>query len=287
MKIKIIFITLLISTFFVSQISGQSYTRESYFKSLFSGEYKNSVKILASLKKNSPNSVNTKLLFADFYYIMYETSGDMEVYNTLCKREADFVNKVLSAKETLSSDEVATLISAKAVILKIQFKKKKYLKVAKEFQSIIKHLRYATENEANPKLKLISGMYNYYIETAKEDYPVAYPVLIFFPKGNKSKGIKLLKECSNMTNLYVRTRANLFLANIYRADEKDFNKANYYFQLLLKKYPNNVHWRKEYIFTLRKYNKHEQAKTQKNILLNALKNNPHLNKEQVNFLKNI
>jgi len=287
MQIKHIFNILLITVFSVFQVKGQSYTRQSYFKSLFAGEYKTTIKVLASLKNSSSDIVKTKLLFADFYYIMYETSGDMEVYNILCKKEADFVNKTLSEKKTLSSNEVATLISAKAVILKIQFKKKKYLKVAKEFQSIIKHLRYAIEHETHPELKLISGMYNYYIETAKEDYPIAYPVLIFFPSGNKIKGIKLLKECSRSNSIFIKTRARLFLANIYRADEKDFAKAKYYFQLLLKNNPNNVHWRKEYIYTLRKYNKVEEARNQKYILLNTIKDNPHLTKEQINFLKNI
>jgi len=287
MKIKQITYTIFLSLFISFQINAQSYNIGDFYESLFTGKYKKSAKILSGLKKSSPNNIRIRLAFADFYYLMYETSGDKEVYNTLCKREADFVNKILSKKDNLSSDEVFYLISAKAVILKIQFKKKKYLKVAKEFQAIAKYLKYATKHETHPKLKLISGMYNYYIETAKEDYPVTYPVLIFFPSGNKTKGLRLLSESSKITNHFIKTRASLFLANIYKADEKDFKKSEFYFLKLLNKYPNNVHWRKEYIFTLRKYNKLEEAKKQKNFLLKTIKDNPELNKEQKEFLKSL
>lgn len=287
MNKKIITSAIFFSLFFSFQIKAQSYTTNDLYKSLFAGQYKKCVKILTGLKVKSPNDIKTRLAFADFYYLMYETTGDKEVYNTLCKKEADFVNKTLSKKKELSSDEIFYLISAKSIILKIQFKKKKYLKVAKEFQSIAKYLKYATVHETHPRLKLIAGMYNYYVETAKEDYPVAYPVLIFFPSGNKTKGLKQLTESSKVNNLFIKTRASLFLANIYKADEKDFKKSEYYFLKLLKLYPNNVHWRKEYIYTLRKYNKTQEASVQKGILLQTLKNNPFLAKDQIKYLKTI
>jgi len=287
MKKKIIISTIFFSLFFSFQIKAQSYTTKDLYKSLFAGEYKKCVKILTVLKIKSPNDIKTRLAFADFYFLMYETTGDKEVYNTLCKKEADFVNKTLSKKKELSSDEIFYLISAKAIILKIQFKKKKYLKVAKEFQSISKYLKYATNHEIHPRLKLISGMYNYYIETAKEDYPVAYPVLIFFPSGNKTKGIRLLTESSKVNNMFINTRASLFLANIYKADEKEFKKSEYYFLKLLKNNPGNVHWRKEYIFTLRKYNKTNKASVQRDILLKTIKNNSFLTKDQIEYLKTI
>ncbi len=267
------------------QTHAQTYSIDSFYKSLFAGQYKKCATILSKLKKEKPNDIQTRIAFADFYYLMYETTGDKEVYNTLCKREADFVDNILSKKKELSSDEVFYMISAKSIILKIQFKKKKYLKVAKEFQEIIKYLKYATKHETHPKLKLTSGMYNYYVETAKEDYPIAYPVLIFFPSGNKAKGLKLLKESSKVTDLFIKTRANLFLANIYKADEKDFEKSKFYLLKNLNKFPKNIHWRKEYILTLRKYNKNEEAKKQKIILLNTIKNNPYLYSDQITFIK--
>lgn len=287
MKNKTFFYILFIFFFSVYQLNAQVYTHKAFYTSIFAGEYKKAAKILSHLKKASPNNVKTRLAYADFYYLMYETSGDREVYNILCKKNADFINKTLSVKGKLSSDEIFYLISAKAIILKIEFKKKRFLKVAKEFQSLIKYFKYAKEHETHPKLKLISGMYNYYIETAKDDYPVAYPVLIFFPSGNKNKGLNLLKECSRSNNEFISTRAKLFLANIYRADEKNFEKAQFYFQELLKNHPNNVHWRKEYIFTLRKYNRLKEAELQKSLLLKTIKNSRQLINDQIIFLKKI
>jgi hypothetical protein len=51
-------------------------------------------------------------------------------------------------------------------------------------------LNFALENDHNYKMKLIAGMYNFHIENAKEDYPVIYPIAIFYPTGNKVKGVQ-------------------------------------------------------------------------------------------------
>ena len=260
---------------------------ELFYENLFSGNYKKSAKILSSINKIYPNDIKTKLAYANFYYLMYETTGKLKAYEILCKTQADYINNKLSGKDSLTYDEVFYLISAKSILLKIQFENKKYLNVAIEAQALKKHFKFALAHKTNSKLKLISGIYNYYIETAKEDYPVAYPILLFFPSGNKITGIKQLTECSKNENNYIKTRALLFLANIYKSDEKDFNKSEFYFLMLLNKYPNNVHWRKEYILTLRKYNKFEKAKEEKMVLLEIIRNNLQLIKSQKKYLKTI
>jgi len=260
---------------------------DAYFETMFSGKYKNTTKVLATLKKDSPSEVKTRLAFANYYVVMYQTSGNLEKYNILCKKEADYVNEVLTKKKYLSYDEVYYIITAKSIILKIQIIKKNYLKVAKEFRTILKYFEYATKHEDNIKMKLISGMYNYYIEIAKEDYPVAYPILIFFPSGNKQKGLKMLKECTKSEEKSISVRSNLFLANMYRRDEKSFEDSDYWFKQLLQKYPTNVFWMSEYISMLKEFNKLKEADIQKEKLLVIISESNQLTEEQKIHLKNL
>ncbi len=284
---KYISIILILNFLFLSEINGQSGTLDAYFESMFSASYKNTVNVLSSLKNTSPNSVKTKLAFANYYLVMFETTGELEKYNILCNKEAGYVNTVLSKKKNLTPDDVFDMISAKALLLKIQFRQKKIIKAVNGLRTIIKYFEYATEHEEHLKMKLISGMYNYYIENAKDDYPAAYPILLFFPEGDKAKGLRMLKECTKEKDKTVQIRSHLYLANIYRRDEKNFEQSEYWFQQLMSKYPSNVFWLSDYILMLREYEKHEKAEIQKNKLVKILQESDQLTEEQIQYLKTI
>ena len=277
----------ILNSLFISEIKGQYETLDAYFESMFSANYKNTVKVLSSLKKTSPNDVKTKLAFANYYLVMFETTGELEKYNILCNKEAGYVNTVLSKKKDLSPDDVFDMISAKAILLKIQFRQKKIIKAVNGLRTITKYFEYATEHEEHLKMKLISAMYNYYIEKAKDDYPAAYPILLFFPEGDKARGLRLLNACTNEKDKTVQVRSHLYLANIYRRDEKNFEQSEYWFKQLMSKYPSNVFWLSDYILMLREYEKHEKAEIQKNKLLQILQESNQLTKEQIEYLKTI
>ena len=285
---KIISILFILNMLFSIGIKGQSRILDVYFENMFSGNYMNTVKVLSSLKNTSPNDVKTRLAFANYYLVMFETTGELEKYNILCNKEADFVNTVLSKKQDLTHDNVFDMISAKAILLKIQFRQKKILKAVKSLRTIIKYFEYASKHEnEHIKMKLISGMYNYYIENAKDDYPAAYPILLFFPKGDKVKGLRMLKECTKEKDKTVQIRSHLYLANIYRRDEKNFEESNYWFQKLLNNYPKNVFWLSDYILMLREYEKLKEARIQKEKLLKIIQESNQLTKDQQLYLKNL
>ncbi len=284
---KFISIIFILNSLFISGIKGQSRIPESYYESMFSGSYMNTVKILSTLKKSFPNDVKTRLAFANYYLVMFETTGELEKYNILCHKEADYINTVLSKKTEMTPEDVFDMISAKAILLKIQFRQKKIIKAVNSLRTIIKYFEYATEHEEHLKMKLVSGMYNFYIETAKEDYPAAYPILLFFPEGDKAKGLRMLKECTKVKDKTVQIRSLLYLANIYRRDEKNFDKSNYWFQQLLNKYPLNVFWLSDYILMLREYENHKDAEIQKARLIQIIHESNQLTEAQKQFLKNL
>ena len=266
--------------------SDKSEMYDTYLESMFSSKYKDTKSILASLNKNHKNEISTKLAFANFWLVMYETSGEEENYQILCENNAKAAIKLINIKENKSYDDIFHLISAKSILLKIQFDKKNYLKAARGLKDIIKYFEFALDHEENIKMKLISGMYNYYIETAKEDYPIVHPLLLFYPSGDKQKGLRLLKECTKENDKRVSVRSLLYLARIYYKDEKDLTGSVYYFNKLLSLYPGNLIWRFEYIQSLNKFNKIEDAEKQKEIISNNVNNSIHITNEQKAFFLN-
>ncbi len=288
MKMKFLKILFFINIVFITQLVAQeTYTYNDYYESMFSGEYSRTRIILKYLNKNKANDVKTKLAFSNYYLVMYDISGKSEKYYALCKRNADFVNEKLSNKKNLTSNEVFYLISAKSILLKIQVEKKQFIRAIKDLSGIMKQFEYAQKHEQNTNMKLISGMYNFFIETAKEDYPIAYPIIILFPSGNKKKGLKLLLECTTSSDKKTRIRSKLHLANIYRKDTKNFELSNLRFNQLLKEYPENVFWQSEYIKMLREFKKNNEANKQKQVLLSIIDKSKQLTREQKEFLKKI
>lgn len=83
------------------------------------------------------------------------------------------------------------------------------------------------------------GIYNYYAEVIPNQYTFVKPLMIFFPKGNKEKGLSQLRKASANAR-YANIEATYFLLQILFNFEKQYGEA---LQLALKlheRFPNNV-----------------------------------------------
>jgi len=90
----------------------------------------------------------------------------------------------------------------------------------------------------NEDVKLGFGIYNYYAEAIPEKYPFIKPAMIFFPSGDKEKGIEQLKTAASKAK-YAAVESQFFLMNLYYQFENDYNKAFEYAESLHKKFPDN------------------------------------------------
>lgn len=284
MNFRTLYIYVIIIFPFQNVFSQPEQLTDAYFQNIFSGNYPQAKQIILELNKNYPESLKTKLIIANYYAVMYETSNSDEKYFIVCKKYADEAIHKLEKKKALNNEEVYRIISAKSILLKIDVKKKNYLNVAKNMKSVIPHFEYAIKHEKEDfKMKFISGMYNYYVETAKEDYPVIYPILLFYPSGNKEKGLKLMKECTQSKDKNTRARSLLQLAEIYYRDEKNIKTAEIYFEKLLKLYPDNLVWQTEYFKALKKYNLTDKFTYRQQIINQLIKKSTILTEEQKNY----
>ncbi len=83
------------------------------------------------------------------------------------------------------------------------------------------------------------GIYNYYASTIPEKYPIVKPVMVFFPTGEKQKGIEQLIKASERAK-FASLEAKYFLLQLSYNYERQYDKAYEISTSLLKQFPNNV-----------------------------------------------
>lgn len=105
------------------------------------------------------------------------------------------------------------------------------------------------------------GIYNYYASTIPERYPIVKSVMVFFPAGDKKKGIEQLRTASEHAR-YASIEAKYFLLQLHYSYEKQFDTAYVFAMSLFKRFPNNVLFHR-YVgrsaYVLSKYAEAEQA----------------------------
>ena len=83
------------------------------------------------------------------------------------------------------------------------------------------------------------GIYNYYASTIPEKYPLVKPVMVFFPTGDKKKGIEQLEKASEKAK-FASLEAKYFLLQLNYNYEHQYEKSYELSTSLLKQFPDNV-----------------------------------------------
>lgn len=92
---------------------------------------------------------------------------------------------------------------------------------------------------ANHDVMFGRGLYNYYVEAVKQDYPGLSPIIGLFATGNKRVGLFMLEKAAKDAQ-YAKTEAQYELMKIYYSYEKNYVRANAFANHLVNRYPNNV-----------------------------------------------
>ncbi|MBM4172483.1 MAG: tetratricopeptide repeat protein [Ignavibacteria bacterium] len=135
--------------------------------------------------------------------------------------------------------------------------------------------------EVNPKnidVQLGFGIYHYYADVIPQKYPVVKPFMIFFPKGDKEKGLKELEYVA-LNGRYTLIESRHFLQKLNFQFEENMEESRRWGKALLREFPNNPNFQKYYGLTYVKENNYpEAAKTFREIFLKAEKGFPGYNK---------
>jgi len=104
----------------------------------------------------------------------------------------------------------------------------------------------------------ITGLYNYYREAYPEAHPVYKPAALFFRKGDKSRGLEMLRFAADETS-FVKVEAALFLSLIYIDYENNVDSAVLYASRLHQDYPDNGYFLSRYAEMLMMDRQYEKA----------------------------
>lgn len=82
------------------------------------------------------------------------------------------------------------------------------------------------------------GIYDYYAAVVPERYPFTKPVMVFFPSGNRARGLRELERTARHGR-YIQTEAVYFLLQIYYLFENNYEKSVEHVTWLRRRYPDN------------------------------------------------
>lgn len=98
--------------------------------------------------------------------------------------------------------------------------------------------RAANLDPGNLDVQLGFGIYNYYAAVIPDEYPLVKPLMLFFPSGDKQKGIEQLTNTA-YNGKYAKYEARYFLMTLYYNFENNSNKADEFSKLLYEEFPDN------------------------------------------------
>lgn len=90
----------------------------------------------------------------------------------------------------------------------------------------------------NNDILLGIGIYNYYADIVPDKYPFVKPFMVFFPKGDKKKGIEQLRKASEKAT-YANVEATYFLLQLLQNYEGRYEEALALALKLHNRYPRN------------------------------------------------
>ena len=103
-----------------------------------------------------------------------------------------------------------------------------------------------------------TGLYNYYREAYPDAHPIYKLLAIFFPKGDREKGLMEM-QIAVKKSIMLKAESSFFLTHIYINFENDYQQAYVYSKLLHDLYPANLQYLAYYIRNLLLIKKYDEA----------------------------
>ncbi len=99
-------------------------------------------------------------------------------------------------------------------------------------------LAVAKKDPGNHDYVFGKGLYDYYAAVIPDRYPFTKTVMVFFPKGNRERGIQELQRTAEK-GTYIQTEAAYFLLQVFYLFEDDYEKSVEYATWLRERHPAN------------------------------------------------
>jgi hypothetical protein len=103
-----------------------------------------------------------------------------------------------------------------------------------------------------------TGLYNYYREAYPDAHPIYKVLAMFFPKGDRVKGIAEMKTAAQ-NSIILKAESFSFLTYIYISFENNYQDAYVYSKSLYELYPANLQYLVVYIKNMLLLKKYDEA----------------------------
>ncbi|GIV58042.1 MAG: hypothetical protein KatS3mg043_2159 [Rhodothermaceae bacterium] len=114
-----------------------------------------------------------------------------------------------------------------------------WLRAARDGKEAMQYVfRIAEHDTTNADFVFGKGVYDYFAAVVPEKYPVVKPLMLFFPKGDRARGLRELRRVAD-EGRFIRTEAAYFLLQIHLIYEPNFNQSLIYVQRLRAWHPDN------------------------------------------------
>jgi hypothetical protein len=191
MKIKLIIIFLLVSVSLKTQTLDEKI--ETGIKQIYNIEFNEAEKTFRSILTDYPENPAGRFFLAmvDWWKILLDI--DNESYDQLFFQKIEDVilpcDKILQ-KDKRNIDALFFKGGAIGFRGRLRALRDSWLKAADDGREALPIVEYASKlDPTNQDVQLGFGIYNYYAAVIPEQYPYIKPLMIFFPKGDKEKGI--------------------------------------------------------------------------------------------------
>lgn len=206
-------------------------------------EFEKAEKEFSSLAKNYPSHPAGKFFLAmiDWWKILM-TIDDESRDDIFISKMDDVINLCDSLLDVNENDVSALFFKGGALGFEGRLKanRNSWIKAANygrlALPIVQKAYKIAPENY---DILLGIGIYNYYASTIPEKYPVVKPVMVFFPTGDKQKGIEQLTKASEKAK-FASLESKYFLLQLSYNYEHQYERAFELSTSLFKQFPNNV-----------------------------------------------
>jgi tetratricopeptide (TPR) repeat protein len=240
MKIKLIIIFLLVSVSLKTQTLDEKI--ETGIKQIYNIEFNEAEKTFRSILTDYPENPAGRFFLAmvDWWKILLDI--DNESYDQLFFQKIEDVifhcDKILQ-KDKRNIDALFFKGGAIGFRGRLRALRDSWLKAADDGREALPIVEYASKlDPTNQDVQLGFGIYNYYAAVIPEQYPYIKPLMIFFPKGDKEKGISQLKETA-LKGKYAKFESQYFLMTLYFNYENNFEEAYKYAANLTSLFPKN------------------------------------------------
>ena len=228
---------------------------------LYNMEYEEASRIFEGLKSKHPEHPAPYFLLALNRWWETYVSYEMTTYHNYILthlNKAIELNKAIKGQEAYILEYTFFQYMCQAFKARLYTLRKEWWKAANAGRKALPYLKAGFKyTDQSPEFYFGSGIYHYYASEYPKAHPYIQPLMIFFPNGNKAKGIWELKQASTLPN-YASPEAMFYLGDIYLKDSMWVEGLNLY-RKLSNRFPNSTWFKMEYARALILNQKFETA----------------------------